>query len=92
MAVFGGPTTYTMRVDDASRAHVTIAWRSKRNAKLKPVTFEGTAPVRLRHTQLHTVETDVNDVCSAKVILLEFRGGDDFDVYRVSLRNKQCNI
>ncbi|KVP98188.1 hypothetical protein WJ96_06340 [Burkholderia ubonensis] len=90
-AVFQGPTKYTMRVADAAHAHISIIWRAKRNAKLKPVSFEGTAPVRLRHTSLHGVEFDTNDVCKAVVTLLELHGDDDFDVYQVPVRNTQCN-
>lgn len=89
LAVFSGKSQYTMRIDDAARAHVAITWRARRNPKLKPVSFEGTAPVRLRNTKVHGVQFDSNDACKAVVQLLEFHD-DDFEVYEVTLRNKQC--
>ncbi|HDR9103748.1 TPA: hypothetical protein QDB04_000522 [Burkholderia vietnamiensis] len=90
-AVFKGATQYTLRVDDAKHAHIQVTWVSRHNRKLQPVTFEGIAPVRLRHTSLNSVEfgDKGNDVCHAVVTLLEPRG-DDVQAYQVPVRNRQC--
>ena len=90
-AVFSGKTKYEMRVDDSPHAHVEVRWRSRTNAKLKPVAFEGVAPVRLRNTRLQGMHFDVKEPCKAVVALLEFHG-DDFDAYEVPLHNKQCKV
>jgi len=92
IAVFRGPTQYTMNVDDAQHAHVSVTWEPKYHSKLKPVQYEGVAPVRLRHTNLHTVEFPQDDVCNAVVTLVEAHQiDDDFDVYQVRVRNTQCH-
>jgi hypothetical protein len=90
-AVFKGATHYTMQVDEARHAHILVTWTSSHHPKLKPVTFEGTAPVRLRHTTLNAVEfrDNGNDVCHAVVTLLE-SSGDDMQAYQVPVRNRQC--
>jgi hypothetical protein len=91
MAVFRGPTQYTMNVDDAQHAHVSVTWAPKHRSKLKPVRYEGVAPVRLRHTTLHTVEFPQDEACNAVVTLVEaHQNDDDFDVYQVPLHNKEC--
>ncbi|WP_434715713.1 hypothetical protein [Paraburkholderia sp. A3RO-2L] len=92
-AVFkGAATQYTLRIDDAQHAHIQVTWTSRHNWKLKPVTFDGIAPVHLRHTSLNSVEfaDKGNDVCHAVVTLLETRG-DDVQAYQVPVRNRQCS-
>jgi hypothetical protein len=91
-AVFRGPTQYTMTVDNAQHAHIAVTWEPKHHTKLKPVRYEGTAPVRLRHTTVHTVEFPHDDVCNAVVTIVEAHQIDDnFDVYQVPMHNTQCN-
>jgi hypothetical protein len=92
MALFRGPTQYTMKIDDAPHAHISVTWSTKLRSKLKPVRYEGTAPVRLRHTTIHTVEYPHDDACEVVVTLVEAHQVDDnFDVYQVPMRNTQCN-
>jgi hypothetical protein len=91
-AVFRSHTSYTMRIDDAPNAHVSVTWTPKHRPDLKPVTMVGVAPVRLRHTTLNGVEfaDAVKDPCHAEITLLEQRG-DDVDAYRVPVRNVVCH-
>lgn len=91
-ALMNGPTEYTLKVDDRMHAHVSVTWTARNRSKLKPVQFEGIAPVRLRHTTVHGFEMPNDDVCHGVVTLIEQHQIDDeFDVYQVPVNNTECN-
>lgn len=89
-AVFSGPTTYELTVEDAAHAHLNITWHARGKPKLKPVSFEGTTDLRLRSTQVRNFRIDETEPCKMLVTLMEFRGGNNVDFYQVTLRNKLC--
>jgi hypothetical protein len=92
MAMFHGPTHYTLRVGDQAHAQISVTWTSKHRSRLKPVRYEGVAPTRLRSTSVHGFEMLDEDVCNGVLTLIEqHRRDDDFDVYQVPVHNTECN-
>jgi hypothetical protein len=92
LAMFRGPTQYTLRVGDQAHAQISVTWATKHRSKLKPVTYEGVAPTRLRSTSVHGFEMLDEDVCNGVLTLIEgHRRDDDFDVYQMPVHNTECN-